>query len=72
MNQSKKKLKIGIIKSLSILEASPASQRAVEEVASFLKKKGHEVIPVVYPLFEEMINIVPALKYAEGGFKALD
>ena len=50
-NQSSKKLKIGIIKSYSILEASPASQRAVEEVALFLKKQGHEVVSVVNPLF---------------------
>lgn len=46
IGHSSKKLKIGIIKAHHLLEATPASQRAVEEVATFLRKQGHEVIPV--------------------------
>ena len=48
-NHAKQKLKIGVIKSLDELEASPASQRAVEEVAQILREQGHEVVPVSIP-----------------------
>lgn len=52
---SQKKLKIGIIKSLSLLESTPASQRTIDDVTLFLRKQGHEVVPVVYPLIDEVI-----------------
>lgn len=37
-NYTKKRLKIGYVKSYDALEATPASQRAVEEAVAALKK----------------------------------
>ena len=45
-NHTKKQLRIGIIKSHHTLEATPASQRAVEEVASVLRRQGHHIVQV--------------------------
>ena len=50
------KLRIGYIKSYSIIEASPASQRAVEEVVALLKEQGHELISVEIPNLPQTIK----------------
>ena len=51
LNHAKGKLRVGIVRQYDFLEPTPASKRAVEEVKSFLKKQGHEVVEIDYPPF---------------------
>lgn len=55
-----------------MLEATPASQRVIDDVSLFLRKHGHEVVHVVYPLLDEVVGEYETWFLAEGGFKALD
>jgi fatty acid amide hydrolase len=68
---SKKKLRIGLIKSHSFLEASPASQRAVDEVGAYLRDQGHETVPVEIPNFDDIVEEFMLWYSAEGKFQAI-
>ena len=48
-SEGNKKLKIGYIESLELIEPTPAVRRGVAETVAFLKEQGHEVVEVHIP-----------------------
>jgi len=43
----------------------------LDEVRSFLKKEGHEVVEIDYPPFEDIIIEYQTYFFAEGNFGAM-
>jgi len=62
----KKKFRVGILRTDSVVDPSPACARAVDEVAEVLKKEGHEVIDVTPPSPYEALYIASQLLNADG------
>lgn len=71
-SHSTKKLRIGVVKSHHLLEATPASQRAVEEVAEILQRQGHQIVNVQIPDLEQIVEEFYIWYQAEGNFRSLE
>jgi Asp-tRNA(Asn)/Glu-tRNA(Gln) amidotransferase A subunit family amidase len=64
--QEKKKFKVGVMKTDGVIAPSPACARAVEEVATALKREGHEVMDVTPPDPYEALVIASQLLNSDG------
>ncbi|KAG8996647.1 hypothetical protein FRB94_008144 [Tulasnella sp. JGI-2019a] len=60
------KLKFGYFKSDTLMRASPAVQRAVQETIDALRSQGHECVEFAVPDMVEMARIFVALTAADG------
>jgi Asp-tRNA(Asn)/Glu-tRNA(Gln) amidotransferase A subunit family amidase len=68
---SNTKLRIGVVKSYDLLEATPASQRAVEVATRILESQGHQVVPVEIPDLDQIVEEFHIWYQAEGNFLSL-
>ena len=66
-----KKYRVGYVKSLDIFPASDACIRAVEESLTALRKKGHDVVEVQIPHYDEIVSTTYGILLAEGDAKSL-
>jgi Asp-tRNA(Asn)/Glu-tRNA(Gln) amidotransferase A subunit family amidase len=64
--QEKKRFRVGVMRTDSVVDPSPACARAVEEVVQALKKEGHEVIDVTPPDPYEALVIASQLLNSDG------
>jgi Asp-tRNAAsn/Glu-tRNAGln amidotransferase A subunit and related amidases len=65
-----KPLVIGYYKSIDLFPATAANQRAVEEAARALEKRGHKVIEVSFPMLEEAAYLWMQT-FTAGGMESL-
>ncbi len=65
----RQKLKIGYFRHLEMIESTPASQRAVNEVVEFLRKEGHELEEIEVPNEREIITCFMREVSGEGGLE---
>jgi Asp-tRNA(Asn)/Glu-tRNA(Gln) amidotransferase A subunit family amidase len=62
----KKKFKVGVLRTDGVVDPSPACARAIEEVASALRKEGHEIVDVEPPAPYEALYIGSQLLNSDG------
>ena len=67
--RSEKKLRIGYVENDRFWEVSKGNKRAVSETVKALEKKGHEMVKLEFPNFEEGIISYLAIMSAAGKFR---
>jgi fatty acid amide hydrolase len=69
-------LKIGYVESEYFIGSCASVKRAVSECAASLKSKGHDLVPIQLPRFEELmlafVQLIQADDQADGLFKKLE
>lgn len=63
---SKKKLKVGVLRTDGVVDPSPACARALQEVVAALEKDGHECVDIDPPSPYEALCIASQLLNADG------